>query len=108
MSPLPRTERKITTFSAGVVQVGARAPRVVRCMHILDLSQSRRDPNIADIHSFNNFLDQGSEADSIANVHSKRQATLQDFGFANVKRVRPTSSVKSELPNDNREATKSC
>lgn len=106
MSPLPRTERKITTFSAGVVQVGARAPRVVRCMHILDLSQSRRDPNIADIHSFNSLLDQGS--DSIANVHSKRQATLQDFGFANVKRVRPTSSVKSELPNDNREATKSC
>jgi hypothetical protein len=57
------------------------------------------------IHSFNILLDQGS--DSIANVHSKRQATLQEFGFASVKRVRPTPSAKGAFPNDDREATKS-
>jgi len=111
MSPLPTPARKITTFSAGVVQVGQRAPRVVRCMHILDLSHTQtalsrralsRDPNMTDTHSFNILLDQGS--DSIANMHSKRQATLQEFGFLNVKRVRPTSSVKSVSPNDDGEA----
>ena len=38
MSPLPTPARKITTFSAGVMQVGERAPRVVRGMHVLDLA----------------------------------------------------------------------
>ena len=105
MSPLPSPARKITTFSAGVVQVGLRAPLVVRCMHILDLPQSCRDPNMAEIHSFNILPDQGS--DSIANMPSKRQATVQEFGFASVKRVRPTPSAKGASPNDDRDATKS-
>ena len=91
--------RKITTFSAGMTLAGARAPRVTRCMHIMDRSPAltaiSRPPlsreAIADIDSFarfNIFLDQGS--DSNANLRSKRQATKQDFVLCSVKKLRPS------------------
>jgi hypothetical protein len=93
--------RKITTFSAGIALAGARAPRVKRCMRIFARPPAQRarsglplsrDP-VADILGLSYaglilFLDQGSG--SKANLHTKRQATLQEFGFGNVKKVLPS------------------
>jgi hypothetical protein len=94
--------RKITTFSAGMARAGARAPRVKRCMHIFARPPAQRarsgpplsrDP-VADILGLSfaglikMFLHHGSGSN--ANVHSKRQATLQEFGFGSVRKVLPS------------------
>ena len=86
--------RKITTFSAGMAHASARAPRVTRCMHIMDRSPALAASSIPPLSRqdsfarFIIFLDQGS--DSNANLRSKRQATMQDPGLCSVKKIRPS------------------
>ena len=100
-SEMKSPARKITTFSAGMARAGARAPRVKRCMHIFARPPAQRarsgpplsrDP-VADILGLSfagliMFLHHGSGSN--ANVHSKRQATLQEFGFGSVRKVLPS------------------
>ena len=97
-------ERKITTFSAGTSRAVARAPRVTRCMHILDrpsaqTSRTRPPPLSPDpIHSLTFagviiFPDQGPHSN--ANQHSK----TQDFGCSSVSHhsVRPSLEKDSTV-----------
>lgn len=100
--------RKITTFSAGMARAGARAPRVKRCACICARPPAQRarsgpplsrDP-VADILGLSFaglivFLGQGSGSN--ANLHSKRQATLQEFGFASVKKVLPSFAEHTKV-----------
>lgn len=100
--------RKITTFSAGIARAGARAPRVQRCRRIFARPPAQRarsgpplsrDP-VADILGLSFaglivFLDQGSGSN--ANLHSKRQATLQEFGFDSVKKFLPSFAEHTKV-----------
>jgi len=109
--------RKITLFSSRMVRVGERAPRVTRridysvdqtshsrppeqegpgegcagmttqegCMGVPTLSG---DPSAHSFAGLNLLLHQGS--DSSGNLRNKRQATLNEVGFASAKKVRPS------------------
>ena len=110
MKAQQRPARKIALFSARMVRVGDRAPRVTRSklslqsnyysadlVGLLDEMNSQQtppsnghisgDPSAYSVAVLNIFLHQGS--DSSGNSHNKRQATLNKFGFTSAKKVRP-------------------
>ena len=96
--------RQITLFSSRTVRVGERAPRVTRCINysVDQTSHSRPpeqegcmgvatlsgDPSVYSFEGLNLFLQQGS--DTSENLRTKRQATLNEVGFASAKKVRPS------------------
>jgi hypothetical protein len=108
MNTPPHTARPITVFAARMVRVGERAPRVTRrkdygedqtshsrppeqedCMGVTTHSE---DPSVDSFAGLNLSLHQDS--DSSGNLRDKRQATLNEVGFASAKKVRP--SLKQE------------